>query len=133
MKTTPDNATSTSDFSGLCAAEMVAVISGLQQQLAVKKVEIQQRDQAVKQRDNYIQILEELLRYKKIQQFAASSEKSPCQFHLFDEAELEAEIDALRDQLGVVAWSMQMSERALPETDFRRCVGNWGGQVQSSG
>lgn len=34
---------------------------------------------------------------------------------------------------GVVAWSMKRSERALPETDFRRCVRNWGGQVRSSG
>jgi hypothetical protein len=34
---------------------------------------------------------------------------------------------------GVVAWSMKRLERALPETDFRRCVRIWGGQVQSSG
>ena len=35
--------------------------------------------------------------------------------------------------LGVVAWSVKRSERALPETDFRRCVQNWDGQVRSSG
>lgn len=34
---------------------------------------------------------------------------------------------------GVVAWSVKRSERALPETDFRRCVRTWGGQVRSSG
>jgi len=34
---------------------------------------------------------------------------------------------------GVVAWSMKRSERALPETDFRRYVRTWGGQVRSSG
>ncbi|MCL1488224.1 MAG: IS66 family transposase [Marinobacter sp.] len=34
-----------------------------------------------------------------IQPFGASSEKSAHQIHLFDEAELEVEIDALRDQL----------------------------------
>lgn len=99
MKTTPDNATSTPDPSGLSTADMVAVIRGLQQQLEAKEAELQQRDQAVKRRDNYISILEELLRLKKIQQFAASSEKRPDQITLFDEAELEAEIDALRDQL----------------------------------
>jgi altronate hydrolase len=33
---------------------------------------------------------------------------------------------------GVVAWSMKSSKRALPETEFRRCVGNWGGQVRYS-
>jgi transposase len=54
---------------------------------------------AVQQRDQYIQILEELLRWKRIQQFGASSEKSAHQIHLFDEAELEAEIDDLRNQL----------------------------------
>jgi len=99
MKTTPDSAPSNPDFSGLSATEMMAVITDLQQQLAAKDAEIHQRDQAVEQRENYIQILEELLRWKRTQQFAASSEKSACQFHLFDEAELEAEIDALRDQL----------------------------------
>lgn len=99
MKTTPDNATSTLDPSGLSAAELVTVVADLQQRLAAKEAEIEHRDQVVRQRDNYIQILEELLRWKRVQQFAASSEKSTCQFHLFDEAELEAEIDALRDQL----------------------------------
>ncbi len=48
---------------------------------------------------SYIQLLEELLRLKKIQQFAARSEKNAEQGSLFDEAELEAGIDALRDQL----------------------------------
>lgn len=53
----------------------------------------------LEQRDNYIQLLEELLRHKKIQQFAASSEKHAHQIQLFNETELEAEIEALRDQL----------------------------------
>ncbi|MGP9631423.1 transposase domain-containing protein, partial [Halomonas sp. AOP42-C1-46] len=39
------------------------------------------------------------LRHKKIQQFAASSEKQPNQIVLFDEAELEVAIDELRDEL----------------------------------
>lgn len=92
MKTTPDNATSTPDFSSLSAAEMVAVINGLQQQLA-------SQEEAIQRRDARIEILEELLRHKKIQQFAASSEKLLSQIGLFDEAELEAKIDALSDQL----------------------------------
>ena len=92
MKTTPDNASSTPDFSGLSNAEMMAVISGLQQQLASK-------EDAIQRRDARIEILEELLRHKKIQQFAASSEKQAYQIALFDEVELEAEIDGLRDQL----------------------------------
>lgn len=71
---------------------MAGVITTLQQQLAAKEAQVQQRD-------HYIQILEELLRHKKIQQFAASSEKQAGQITLFDEAELESGIEALRDQL----------------------------------
>lgn len=92
MKSTPDNAISPPDLSGLSNAEMVAVINGLHQQLTSK-------EEALQKRDSYIAILEELLRLKKIQQFAASSEKQPSQILLFDEAELEVEMDELRDQL----------------------------------
>ncbi len=88
----PDNTPKTPDFSGLSPVEMAAVIGDLQSQL-------KQRDETLQRRDNYIAILEELLRHKKIQQFAASSEKQPRQILLFDEAELEVEIDALRDEL----------------------------------
>jgi len=92
MKTAPDNTSSSPDFSGLRTAEMMAVISDLQQQLA-------SQEEAIRQRDVRIAVLEELLRLKKIQQFGASSEKQTGQISLFNEAELEAEIDALRDQL----------------------------------
>jgi transposase len=99
MRLKPEAPSKTSDISGLSAAELLSVVEGLQQELAAKSAEIQQRDQAVKQRDHTIQILEELLRWKRIQQFGASSEKSENQIHLFDEVELEVEIDVLRDQL----------------------------------
>jgi transposase len=99
MKLKPEAPSKTPDISGLSAAELLSVVEGLQQELAAKSAEIQQRNQEVKQRDHTIQILEELLRWKRIQQFGASSEKSAHQIHLFDEAELEVEIDALRDQL----------------------------------
>jgi hypothetical protein len=92
MKLKPEAPSKTPDVSGLSAAELLSAVEGLQQELAAKSAEIQQRD-------HYIQILEELLRWKRIQQFGASSEKSVHQIHLFDEAELEVEIDALRDQL----------------------------------
>ena len=82
---------------------MAAVISNLQEQLTAKENALQsqlkQHDETLQRRDNYIAILEELLRHKKIQQFAASSEKQPNQVALFDEAELEVDIDELRDQL----------------------------------
>ena len=60
---------------------------------------IKNQDEIVKEREHYIEILEELLRWKRTQRFAASSEKSTHQIHLFDEAEMEAEIDRLREQL----------------------------------
>jgi transposase len=106
MKSTPDNAFKTPDLNGLSTAEMMAVISELQEHLAAKEdalqnqqVQLKQHDETIQRRDNYIAILEELLRHKKIQQFAASSEKQPNQIMLFDEAELEVEIDELRDEL----------------------------------
>lgn len=52
----------------------------------------------LRQRDNRILLLEELLRLRKIQKFAASSEKLPFQVSLFDEAELEFAIETLRDE-----------------------------------
>lgn len=116
----PETQTKIPDFSGLSASESTAVFSSFQQQLADQEARlqsqaslieqhentiqqhteiIQQRDQKIRQRDTYIQLLEELLRLKKIQQFAAKSEKLAHQHHLFDEAELETAINELRDQL----------------------------------
>ena len=91
MKMTPKNLTPSPDLSGLSAAELLAVIAGFQQQLALK-------DEAIQRRDAHILLLEELLRLRRIQRFAASSEKLH-QLQLFDEAELEAEIDSLLAQL----------------------------------
>ncbi|MBM7457302.1 transposase [Oceanisphaera litoralis] len=106
MKIQPETPVITPQLSGLSAAELLSMVAGLQQQLAAQQAELEQRERAleqrdrtVRQRDQYIELLEELLRWKRAQQFAASSEKSAHQLHLFDEAELEAEIDALREQL----------------------------------
>lgn len=92
MKLAPTPSAETPDLRGLSATELLSVVADFQQQLAAQESEIQRRD-------NRIQLLEELLRLKQIQKFAASSEKSAHQHHLFDEAELEAEIDAQRDLL----------------------------------
>ena len=106
MKTPPKPALNTPDISQLSAADLVSMVAGLQQQLATKEAELRERDAVIKDRDetvrereHYIEILEELLRWKRAQKFAASSEKSAHQIHLFDEAEMETEIDRLRDQL----------------------------------
>ena len=98
MKTTPENLTPSPDLNGLCAAELLAVIAGFQQQLALKDETLQSKEEAIQRRDAHILLLEELLRLRRIQRFAASSEKLH-QLQLFDEAELEADMDALLAQL----------------------------------
>ena len=98
MKMTPKNLTPSPDLSGLSAAELLAVIAGFQQQLALKDEALQSKEEAIQRRDAHILLLEELLRLRRIQRFAASSEKLH-QLQLFDEAELEADIDSLLAQL----------------------------------
>ena len=112
MKMTPKNLTPSPDLSGLSAAELLAVIAGFQQKLALKEEVIrtldhslkskeqvlQSKEEAIQRRDAHILLLEELLRLRRIQRFAASSEKLH-QLQLFDEAELEADMDALLAQL----------------------------------
>lgn len=85
MKTTPKTTPKNSEFSGLCAAELLTVIEGFQQK--------------IQQRDKRILLLEELLRLRLVQKFSASSEKVVEQLGLFDESELEVQIDTLREAL----------------------------------
>jgi adenylylsulfate kinase-like enzyme len=47
MKTTPETPMTTPDFSGLSTAGMTAVVEELQQKLAAKEIELQQRDKAL--------------------------------------------------------------------------------------
>ena len=98
MKTTPNNLTPSPDLSGLSAAELLTVIAGFQQQLALKDEALQSKEEAIQRRDAHILLLEELLRLRRIQRFVASSEKLH-QLQLFDEAEMEANIDSLLAQL----------------------------------
>ncbi len=113
MKSTPKTAINSSPYSDLSTAELLAVIalkeatlranndtiSSLGQSLQSKDQTIVSKDQAIQHRDTRILILEEMLRLKRVQQFAASSEKHADQVQLFDEAEMEAEIEALLEQL----------------------------------
>ena len=100
MKSTPDNAPPAPDLSGLSPAELMGVIGDLQQQLNARDQALASKEQALQQRDTRIDLLEEMLRLKTLQKFAASSEKHRDQVTLFDEAEVEAEIEALRDEAG---------------------------------
>ena len=106
MKSQPETTSMTPNLSGLPTADLLSLVAGLQRQLASKEAQLEQRDHILQQRDRqlqqreqYILLLEEMLRLQRIQRFAASSEKTAHQIHLFDEPELEAEIDQLRDQL----------------------------------
>ncbi|MEP8108334.1 IS66 family transposase [Aeromonas caviae] len=105
MKTTPENLTPSPELSGLCAAELLGVIADFQQKLALKdqvlrsqEKALQSKEEAIQRRDAHILLLEELLRLRRIQRFAASSEKLH-QLQLFDEAEMEADMDSLLAQL----------------------------------
>jgi len=105
MKFTPEHLTQSPDLSGLSATELLVVIADFQQKLALKdqalrsqEEALQFKEEAIRRRDSHILLLEELLRLRKIQRFAASSEQLH-QLQLFDEAQMEAEIDALLTQL----------------------------------
>lgn len=87
-----------------------AVLQAQENQLHAQQSQLHAQTSTLKQSERTILLLEELLRLKKIQQFAASSEKLVHQIHLFDEAEREVEIDALRDQL-----PDDVEEEALPK------------------
>jgi len=124
MKKTGKKQDKTVDYSGLTAAELLAVLaqkeglladaceqrdSALSERdsavnerdtaLAQRNNAIVERNDAIAQRDKYKALTDELLRLAKIQRFGASSEKHPHQINLFDEAELEAAIDDLREQV----------------------------------
>ncbi len=92
MKTAPKTVNETADFRGLSTAELLSVVADFQRQLESK-------NEAIHLRDTRIILLEELLRLRRAQKYAASSEKHSGQFQLFDEAEMLAEIEALQQQL----------------------------------
>ena len=75
----------------------------LRELLRAKDAEQQQKTAhfttQLKQQANLIVLLEEQLRLARIQRFAAKSEKLAFQFDLFDEAELEAALSDLENQL----------------------------------
>ena len=89
MKVAPSTAPEKPDYPDLDKAQL--------RQLLLEK-EARFAD-TLKQRDQYIQILEEMLRLAKIQRFAARSEKNILQGDLFDEAELESALEEIADEL----------------------------------
>ena len=92
LKTTDDSRLTKAQLRQLLGQKEAELVAALAHQEA-------SFNNALRQRETYIDVLEELLRLAKIQQFTASSEKLSFQIDLFDEAELDTAIDELADQL----------------------------------
>ena len=60
---------------------------------------IEERNHIIKEQQKLLKLLEEKLRLSKLQRFGASSEKLPFQGDFFDEAELEAALSDIEEQL----------------------------------
>ena len=107
MKLPPESTLNTTENSHLTKAQLRQLLGEKEQALVEKERELVTAlahqettfNATLKQRETYIEALEELLRLAKIQRFTASSEKLAFQIDLFDEAELETAIDELADQL----------------------------------
>lgn len=94
------------NYAALTQAELLAMLVEKDQLLVDKDQRldgqsqiIQHQTKQLNDKNQRIDLLEELLRLAKVQKFAASSEKSVYQIDLFDEAELEASIQTLAEQL----------------------------------
>ena len=92
MKKQPKTTMKTPDLSSLSAAELRSVVAQFQ---AV----IDEQNTALQDAHRRIELLEEMNRLLKKQKFSASSEKSKFQLNLFDETELEAQLDELFESL----------------------------------
>ena len=112
MKLAPKTQQNQGDYSGLSTAELLAIIAEKEASLSDQDQQIQGhvktikshaktiggQAKTIKSREAYISLLEEQLKWSKVQKFSASSEKLAHQIDLFDEVELEqaiADIDAL--------------------------------------
>ncbi|WP_421856987.1 IS66 family transposase [Marinomonas sp.] len=107
MKKVPFPSQTPISYEGLSHTQLVELLTQKDQLLDDHHQVIRHQEKLLDERKQRIELLEELLRLAKAQKFAASSEKSVYQIDLFDEAELEAAMDALIEQL---------PEGVLPET-----------------
>ncbi|MFD1007011.1 IS66 family transposase [Oceanisphaera ostreae] len=96
MKKTPSTSIKTPDLSGLSAAELRLMLAKMQQEF---QTVVDKQKSELNAAHRRIELLEEMNRLLKTQKFSASSEKSTFQLNLFDEAELETQLDELFDVL----------------------------------
>src|SRR5690625_4007934 len=104
MKRASEKSTADADINRQSAAELRATVAALQAQL--------------QQRDIRIELLEEMLRLRRVQQFAARSEKSTYQIALFDEGETTVEIEALTERLPEDQQQTARSQRKRRQRGF---------------
>lgn len=106
MKKQSIPARKTPDLSRLDTAQLLLLVGEMQQQIDVlsqlngkQSQDLGAAHQELREANKRILLLEEAIRLYKARKFAASSEKSTFQMSLFDEAEVEVELDELLDKL----------------------------------
>ncbi|MDY7220506.1 transposase, partial [Denitrificimonas sp. JX-1] len=106
MKKQPKPTIKTPDLSSLSAAELrlmvtqyQAVVEEQNTSLLEQNARLENQKSELKAAHRRIELLEEMNRLLKTQKFSASSEKSKFQLNLFDETELEAQLDVLFETL----------------------------------
>jgi len=109
-----------SDYRSWSAADFLEKLALFQEALTAAHQEIIAQAQIIRKRDHEIERLEELLRLRRVQRFAASSEKNPVQLDLFDEIELEAQIASLQQQLPSLPSVPETPETKTPEKKTRQ-------------
>ena len=99
MKKQPKPTIKTPDLSSLSAAELRLMVAQFQAVVEEQNASLLEHKSELKAAHRRIELLEEMNRLLKTQKFSASSEKSKFQLNLFDETELEAQLDELFDTL----------------------------------
>lgn len=88
-----------SDDEVLKVQELLALVAEKDRLLEAHQKHLTDKDQLIREQQRYIELMEEQLRLATIRKYAASSEKTPWQGSLFDEAELEVALEELSEQL----------------------------------
>ncbi|MEY0164833.1 IS66 family transposase [Providencia rettgeri] len=99
MKKKPSTLNKTPDLSSLSAAELRLMVAQYQAVVEEQNTSLLEQKNELKAAHRRIELLEEMNRLLKTQKFSASSEKSKFQLNLFDETELEAQLDELFEAL----------------------------------
>src|SRR5690554_1245442 len=99
MKKKPSTPNKTPDLSSLSAAELRLMVAQYQAVVEEQNTSLLEQKNELKAAHRRIELLEEMNRLLKTQKFSASSEKSKFQLNLFDETELEAQLDELFEVL----------------------------------